>query len=122
MKRRRLTGKARLALLTAHNSRCHICGGAIEPGQRWEVEHVIPLAMGGDDEPGNMRPAHSKCHQAKTAKNIADIAKAKRTQIAHRGAKAPPKVKIKSRGFQKRKLAHKPPLPPRRLFESATDA
>lgn len=94
-KRRRLTGKARLALLTAHNSRCHICGGAIEPGQRWEVEHVIPLAMGGDDEPGNMRPAHSKCHRAKTIKDVADIAKAKRVEIAHRGAKAPPKVKIR---------------------------
>ena len=115
-RRRTLTGKARLALLNAHASRCHICGGAIEAGQRWEVEHVIPLAMGGTDEPDNMRPAHAKCHREKTAKDVPAIAKAKRVEIAHRGAKAP-KSPIKSRGFAKKPREGKPTLPPRQLYQ-----
>ena len=63
---------------------CHICGGVIRPGrgQKWVAEHVIPLAFDGAD----VRPAHeSPCHTTKTAKDVGDIAKAKRVQEKHFG-------------------------------------
>lgn len=85
MKRRSLTTKARLELFTEHHGECHICGGKIHAGEKWEVEHLIPIAMGGDDEAHNMRPAHVKCHRAKTSADVKAIAKAKRMEAKHLG-------------------------------------
>ena len=113
MTRRRLTGKARLAFLKGHQSRCHICDGEIQPGQAWELDHVIPLKLGGEDDPANWRPAHKKCHADKTKEDLSRIAKAKRVEIAYKGAKAPARQTIKSRGFDKKPRIPKP-LPSRR--------
>jgi 5-methylcytosine-specific restriction protein A len=33
-----------------------------------EVDHIIPLARGGSDEPHNLRAINRACHAAKTAK------------------------------------------------------
>lgn len=89
--RRSLSTKVRAALFLEHKGQCHICGGLIHPGQAWEVEHVIPLAQGGDDEPQNMRPAHAKCHRVKTADDAANTARAKRREAKHNGWRAPSK-------------------------------
>ena len=89
--RRSLSTKARAALFLDHKGQCHICGGLIQLGQAWEVEHVIPLALGGDDEPHNMRPAHAKCHRTKTADDATNTAKAKRREAKHNGWRAPSK-------------------------------
>ena len=98
--RKRRTGKQRLALLKAHDGKCYLCNGAIGVGEKWEIEHVIALEISGDDTDENCRPAHAKCHKAKTVKDAATIAKAKRREIAHQGAAAP-KQKIKSAPFAK---------------------
>lgn len=49
--RRHLSTKARTAIFVASGGICHLCGGKITVGQAWEIEHVIPLAQGGSDEP-----------------------------------------------------------------------
>lgn len=87
VKRRTLSTKARVALFQEHGGTCHICGGKINVGEAWEVEHIIPLSMGGEDEQGNMRPAHKKCHAGKTKKDVAAVSKAKRRQARHLGIK-----------------------------------
>jgi len=120
--RRAMTGKARLAFITLHNRVCHICSGHIDKDQSWDVEHVIPLAMGGDNEPGNLRPAHSKCHAAKTKQDVANVAKAKRREIINAGAKPAPRIKIKSAPFAKAgKPPRKPMLPARQLYREARE-
>jgi 5-methylcytosine-specific restriction enzyme A len=86
MTRRRLSDTARVALFLRHDGICHICGSRIIVGERWEVEHVLPLAQGGEDDDTNTRPAHAKCHRVKTAKDAADTAKAKRREARHIGA------------------------------------
>ena len=50
-------------VLRTHDTVCHVCG---YPGAT-EADHVIPLAEGGPDTLGNMRPIHHDCHVAKTA-------------------------------------------------------
>lgn len=85
--RRRRTAKQRLAIFTEHRGVCHICGGVIDgTREAWEMEHVIPLAMGGEDEDYNLRPAHVKCHRGKSATDAGNLAKARRVEARHKGA------------------------------------
>jgi 5-methylcytosine-specific restriction protein A len=51
------------AVMHLHDGVCHACG---RPGAD-QVDHVIPLAEGGDDTMDNLRPIHAQpCHVAKT--------------------------------------------------------
>lgn len=88
MKRRHFTAQQNIKFFLAHNGLCHICGGKIDAvREKWEREHVIPLALGGADDEANMRPAHAVCHRNKTNADLASVAKAKRNEAKHFGAK-----------------------------------
>lgn len=98
MTRHRYTALQNAAFFLEHGGICHLCGSKIDAvREKWEREHVIPLAMGGADEPSNQRPAHKSCHRAKTDKDLNELARAKRRQANHLGAR--PKGTIRSRGF-----------------------
>lgn len=88
MTRRTWTPRRKLAVFETHGGKCHICGqkidGAREP---WELEHLIPIAMGGDDDETNAAPAHVSCHAQKTTTDRKQIAKANRVRAKHNGAK-----------------------------------
>ena len=92
-KRRALSTRERVRLFHLHGGICHICETKIDGSREgWEIEHVISLAMGGEDKDGNMKPAHWKCHKKKTAEVDAPrLAQAKRREAKHIGAKAPSK-------------------------------
>lgn len=120
MTRKPLTTKQRVELFKAHGGVCHICKGLIHPGKAWEVEHIIPIALGGVDAVANMAPAHKECHASKTAQgDVPAIAKAKRREARHIGATMPPKQPIRSASFAKRERTPKPALPPRQMYEDA---
>jgi 5-methylcytosine-specific restriction protein A len=85
----RLTVKRKAELFRDRDGICHICTGKISVGSAWEVEHEIPLAMGGADDETNWRLAHVKCHKRKTAQDLATIAKSNRVRVKHRGIKRP---------------------------------
>lgn len=89
MPRRPRSRKERARLFELHGGICHLCEGRIGVGEAWELEHVIPLEISGDESDGNVKPAHEKCHKRKTPKDAADIAKAKRRQDKHSGAWKP---------------------------------
>lgn len=90
MKRKQRTGKQRLAILETHGSRCYLSGAIIDPVRdRWEIEHVIPLAGGGTDDDDNCRPVLASAHIEKTKADLANIAKGKRIEQKHKGAKRP---------------------------------
>lgn len=90
MKRRRISTKERLRIFAAEGGVCHLCLGKVQPGEAWDVSHEVPLELGGEDGGDNLRVAHAKCHRAHTAKtDVPRIAKAKRREAAHLGAKAP---------------------------------
>jgi len=94
MNRRRISGRERLSIFTSNNGACHICGAMIDGGREaWEVEHVIPLEMGGDEDKGsdNLKPAHIKCHISKTATDAKHIAKGKRQTQRTLGIKRQPR-------------------------------
>ncbi|ACS41631.1 HNH endonuclease [Methylorubrum extorquens] len=121
--RKRRSAKSRLRIFLAHDGVCHICKGKIGVGEAWDLDHITPIAMGGEDEEANLAPAHRKtCHGAKTAQqDVPMIAKAKRREALHLGAKPAPKQRLLSAGFQKappqRRASTpltKPPVPRRR--------
>lgn len=93
MKRKRLTGKQHLELFVHHGGVCHWCGHKIDTRKPWHIDHVIPLAMGGDDTMENMAPIHDRpCHAEKTHKgDVPNIAKAKRRALKHAGIRKPSK-------------------------------
>lgn len=127
--RKRISARDLVALFTRKNGICHLCGGQIVPPEPWDVSHDRPLAMGGADDATNWDIAHRKCHKAHTAGvDVPQIAKAKRREAKHMGAKAAPAKPIQSAGFSpppdkkrsdrigKVDKAQLPQLPPRTLF------
>jgi len=87
VKRKTISAKTRVALFQKRGGICHICGGKINVGESWDIDHCIPLAMGGEDSEENWELAHSVCHRTKTTDDVANIAKAKRREIRHLGVK-----------------------------------
>lgn len=80
--------------------RCHICGGKIHAGEKWDGDHVIELWEGGENRESNIKPAHKEtCHKKKSAKGAAKRAKEKRVRQKHNGI-IQPKGTIKSGGFK----------------------
>lgn len=87
--RRSLSPLQRLKVFEAAGGVCHLCELRIQVGQPWDVEHVRPLALLGDDDAANMRPAHKDCHATKTKADAASWSKAKRMKAKHLGIKKP---------------------------------
>jgi 5-methylcytosine-specific restriction enzyme A len=91
VKRKPLSTTARVKLFTAHGGKCCLCGGIIDgTKERWIAEHIRPLELLGEDGGDNLAPAHKRCADAKTNGpdgDLAKIAKAKRREAIHLGAK-----------------------------------
>ena len=85
--RKTISTKRRQELFQSHAGLCHICGGKIQVGEAWDVEHIIPIAMGGEDDEANWALAHRKCHRGKTSEDVGNIARAKRREARHLGIK-----------------------------------
>lgn len=105
MTRRSLSTRERVRLFELHGGRCYLCGGKIDgTREAWEVEHELPVALGGDESDENRKLAHVKCHKPKTAEDVGRIRKADRERARHIGAKARPRNTIPgSRGTKWKK-------------------
>jgi hypothetical protein len=100
---RKMTPARRARIFAAAQGLCGVCGWKIMPDTPWIADHRIPLEISGDDSDDNLQPIHADpCNKTKTARDQADIAKAKRLQAKHTGQAPPPTQKIKSRGFRRR--------------------
>lgn len=90
-KRKNMTPRLRLKIWEAHKGICVLCHDKIDGvRERWIVEHITPLALGGEDTEANMGPAHDACAIKKTFGRTGDIAKAakaKRVKSKHLGIK-----------------------------------
>lgn len=52
------------AVLGRPGTRCAYCG----TDQDLTVDHIKPLALGGDDQPHNLQPLCRPCHTSKSAR------------------------------------------------------
>ena len=88
-KRKTFSRKERVRLFELYRSECYLCGGKIQVGDAWEIEHVVAWELTRDDSDDNLRLAHVACHKVKTADDVRAIRKADRMKAAHIGAKKP---------------------------------
>lgn len=74
---------------------CVTCGLKIDgTKQRWFVEHIRALELGGKDEDSNLGPAHyDTCKAVKDADDHARAAKAKRNKRAELGIRQPSRLR-----------------------------
>ncbi len=73
---------------------CYICKLPLDPvREEWEAEHVKRRSLGHGnpellaelDKPENILPAHAECHSPKTAQDVRENAKGKRSSAKHFG-------------------------------------
>lgn len=94
---RRVSAGTRAKILAATG---HVCARPGCPDKATDVDHILPLWLGGSNREKNLEglcPAH---HAAKTKAEATLRAKAKRLEHRDQGARKPCKA-IPSRGFQR---------------------
>lgn len=96
--RKGFTKKQAAEIFLAAGGICKICKEKIFG--KFEVEHRVPLALSGTNDPSNLEPAHIDCHAGKTKDDQRAIAKAKRNERKSDKKTRKPAT-MKSRGFQK---------------------
>lgn len=88
MTRAHLSTKTRLDLFLKSKGQCQSCKTKISPGQYWDIDHVIPQALGGSNDPTNLQILCRACHRQKTnCYDVPRITKSKRQRARHLGAK-----------------------------------
>lgn len=115
MSRRRFSKKSLDKLLASFNGKCRMCQVTIDGATGLEFDHRIPLALGGEDELGNLEPLCIRCHRTKTKGDVTQIAKATRQRQRNLGIRKPA-AKIPSPP-RAPKREGKTPLSPRPMFE-----
>ena len=125
-KRRPMTPARRLRIWEAHKGICVTCKLPIKAGDKWFIEHIRALELGGEDTDENCGPAHTiTCKAVKDAEDHSRAAKAKRAKMRQIGIKDEGKPKIRSAGFPKVEKQPKTltkPLPPRQpLYRQITE-
>lgn len=115
MSRKRFSTRAREAVLARFGGCCAMCRQPITPASGLEFDHVVPLALGGEDIESNLQPLCSRDHKLKTAGDVGSIRKADRQRAVSIGTKAPSPRPIPRR-LPPPKAESKPRLPPRPLY------
>lgn len=87
MNRKRLTTLGRAKFFLSKGGKCAACDAKCDRG--WELDHIVPLALGGDDEPANWQVLCLPCHRAKSRGDVGAIRKSDRQRANHLGAKRP---------------------------------
>jgi len=82
-------------ILARQGGHCAACGKLMG---EFHIDHIIPIALGGADDDGNVEAiCATPCHAIKTKADVKAIAKAKRLERGPQPSKRP----MKSQGFDK---------------------
>ncbi|MGO4316663.1 MULTISPECIES: HNH endonuclease [Agrobacterium] len=81
--------RVRQRVFDRHNGICHLTGRKIQPGERWELEHVHALILGGQHRESNLAPALYAAHKVKTATEMKVKSKIARVRKKHIGIAKP---------------------------------
>lgn len=62
--------RARFAILKRDGFRCQLCGATPGDGARLEVDHRVPKAKGGSDDPSNLWALCFDCNRGKGTEDV----------------------------------------------------
>ncbi|WP_333826842.1 HNH endonuclease [Pararhodobacter sp.] len=79
-------------ILRAFGGRCAITGREFRPGDVIEFDHIIPLAIGGQNAEANLQPVTSEGHAQKTPHDLRAKAKASRVFKKRWGLAGPKRI------------------------------
>lgn len=71
---------------------CGICGDPV-PYREMHLDHIVPVSLGGGDEPSNLRPAHARCNIGRGNGRVARTIALKPSTSAPLMLRMPPEVK-----------------------------
>ena len=90
----------KLRIFRRYEGRCYLSGKKIMPGDAWEVEHIKPVHLKGENRERNMAPALKDAHGEKTSREHTARAKADRIARKHLGLWPKSKRPMRGRGFE----------------------
>lgn len=94
--------RVRLRVFERYGGRCYLCTRKLGPGDRWDCDHVVALAIWTGEPHGNresnLAPACTVCHREKTAQDVAEKAYTARVKGKHLGVRKPKRPMPGSRG------------------------
>lgn len=93
----RVPDRVRIRVLERYGNKCYLTGREIRPGDKWEIEHVVSLILGGQNRETNLAPALAAPHKLKTAVEMAVKSKIAKVKKKHFGL-----GKSKAGSFQSR--------------------
>jgi 5-methylcytosine-specific restriction protein A len=79
--------RVRLRVWERCGGRCGACRRELVAGDRWDCDHIVALALGGDHREGNLQALCSWCHKRKTRDDVAIKAYRYRHRLAKAGIK-----------------------------------
>lgn len=91
-----IPGRVQERVATKTRDCCAICGNPAKPG---EVDHVIPLILGGKHRESNLQWLCRPCHAAKTTLDVKLKAKVARVRKKNLGIRK--QSTLRSAGFRK---------------------
>lgn len=81
--RRKFTPQQRAEVFALRGGKCHVCQRRLTPGDKWILEHVIALEVGGTNDIENLDVTCEWCEPAKTADDHAKAGHARRAYTKH---------------------------------------
>lgn len=100
--------RVKLRIWEREEGRCYLTSAKIRPGDKYDFEHVIAIALwtgeGHGNRESNIRLALKAPHKIKSAQDRAQQAKSDRIRKKHLGIRPP--SKLRSAGFPKAKPQH----------------
>ena len=88
----KVPARVRLRIWDRCLGRCYITGYRIYPGDKYEYDHIIALALGGQHREGNIALVLSGVHKEKSRNDRRLQAKSDRIRKRHAGIKKPRKI------------------------------
>lgn len=90
----RIPPRVRMRIWIAAGGCCQgeLCGRRILTGERWCVDHIIPLCEGGEHRESNLQILADCCHKGKSAAEMTRKARSDRMRLRHLGIKRPRKI------------------------------
>ena len=83
---RRLSAHEKRVVAARDGWKCAACGGMLDA--TYEIDHRVPLHLGGDDDIDNCEPLHKACHALKTQRE--EIERLRRLESARYSSRRPP--------------------------------